>query len=109
MPSKLLKRQKGKLPALEADLNNSILSLLQKFGARIIIHGAHIGEAKEYAETLVEKEELIYVNGYDDPPIIAGAGTIGMEVSRRNFRFCRSLARTVVNAIPLNLSLRLRS
>jgi len=56
------------------------LFLLQKFGARIIIHGAHIGEAKEFAETLVENEKLTYVNGYDDPPIIAGAGTIGIEM-----------------------------
>jgi threonine dehydratase len=52
----------------------------RKFGARIIIHGAHIGEAKEFAETLVEKEQLTYINGYDDPPIIAGAGTIGIEI-----------------------------
>ena len=52
----------------------------QKFDARIIIEGAHIGESKSYAETLVKKEGLTYVNGYDDPPIIAGAGTIGVEV-----------------------------
>jgi threonine dehydratase len=54
--------------------------LLQKFGARIIIEGQHIGQAKEYAEMLVEKEDLHYINGYDDPPILAGAGTIGMEI-----------------------------
>uniref|UniRef100_A0A7S2KQU6 Tryptophan synthase beta chain-like PALP domain-containing protein n=1 Tax=Leptocylindrus danicus TaxID=163516 RepID=A0A7S2KQU6_9STRA len=52
----------------------------KRFGARVIIHGAHIGEAKEYAETLVEKEGLAYVNGYDDPPILAGAGTMGIEI-----------------------------
>lgn len=52
----------------------------QKFGARIIIHGQHIGEAKEFAETLVASDGLDYVNGYDDPPILAGAGTIGMEI-----------------------------
>lgn len=52
----------------------------RKFGARIIIHGQHIGEAKEFAETLVEKENLTYINGYDDPSIIAGAGTIGIEM-----------------------------
>ena len=45
-----------------------------------MIHGAHIGEAKEHAETLVEREGLHYVNGYDDPPILAGAGTIGVEI-----------------------------
>lgn len=52
----------------------------RKFGARIVIEGAHIGEAKEFAETLVGSEGLTYVNGYDDPPIVAGAGTIGVEM-----------------------------
>ena len=46
----------------------------------MIIQGAHIGESKQYAETLCEKEDLRYINGYDDPPIIAGAGTIGIEI-----------------------------
>lgn len=46
----------------------------------MVIHGAHIGESKEFAEGLVAKEGLNYVNGYDDPPILAGAGTIGMEI-----------------------------
>lgn len=52
----------------------------RKFDARIIIEGAHIGESKSFAETLVEAEGLTYVNGYDDPYIIAGAGTIGVEI-----------------------------
>ena len=52
----------------------------RKFGARVIIMGQHIGEAKEFAETLVKKEGISYINGYDDPPILAGAGTIGMEI-----------------------------
>lgn len=51
-----------------------------KLGARVIIEGKHIGEAKAYAETLIESEGQTYVNGYDDPPIIAGAGTIGIEI-----------------------------
>lgn len=52
----------------------------RRFGAEIIISGAHIGEAKEFAETLVADRGLFYVNGYDDPPIIAGAGTMGIEM-----------------------------
>jgi len=52
----------------------------KKFGARIIIEGSHIGESKEFAETLVDSEGLHYINGYDDPPILAGAGTIGTEI-----------------------------
>ena len=52
----------------------------RKFGARVIIEGAHIGEAKAYAETLVESEGLTYINGYDDPEILAGAGTMAIEM-----------------------------
>ena len=52
----------------------------RKFGARIIIEGAHIGESMAFAKTLVESEGITYINGYDDPPIIAGAGTMGMEI-----------------------------
>jgi len=51
-----------------------------RFGARIIIEGVHIREAKTYAETLVELDGLSYVNGYDDPPIMVGARTIGIEM-----------------------------
>jgi len=52
----------------------------RKFGATIIIQGEHIGEAKVFAETLVESEGFFYVNGYDDPSIVAGAGTMGIEM-----------------------------
>lgn len=52
----------------------------RKFGARVIIEGAHIGESMAFAKTLEESEGLTYINGYDDPPIIAGAGTMGMEI-----------------------------
>ena len=48
------------------------------FGANVVIQGAHIGEAKEYAQD--HFGGLSYVNGYDDPPIIAGAGTMGIEL-----------------------------
>jgi threonine dehydratase len=37
-------------------------------------------EGKEYAMELVEREGLRYVNGYDDPAIIAGAGSCGLEM-----------------------------
>lgn len=50
----------------------------RKFGANIILQGGHIGEAKEYAQR--ELADLKYINGYDDPEIIAGAGTMGIEI-----------------------------
>lgn len=50
----------------------------RKFGANVILHGNHIGEAKAFAQA--EFKDLKYINGYDDPEIIAGAGTMGIEI-----------------------------
>lgn len=50
----------------------------RKFGAKVILHGEHIGQAKEFAQK--EYAHLRYINGYDDPEIIAGAGTMGIEI-----------------------------
>ena len=52
----------------------------RKLGANVIIYGAHIGEAKEYAEKMVGDKQLVYINGYDDHDIIAGAGSVGIEI-----------------------------
>ncbi len=49
-------------------------------GATVILHGSHIDEARQHAMTLVESQGLTYINGYDDPAIIAGQGTIGLEI-----------------------------
>lgn len=50
------------------------------YGARVIQSGEHLLESKERAQKLVAEEGLAYVNGYDDPAIITGAGTIGLEM-----------------------------
>ena len=52
----------------------------RRFGADIVLHGEHIGECKEHATALAQERGLSYINGYDDPEIIAGAGTIGLEM-----------------------------
>ena len=50
------------------------------FGAEVLLHGEHIGDAKDHAMTLVDERGLTYLNGYDHPDIIAGAGTLGLEM-----------------------------
>lgn len=42
--------------------------------------GAHIGEARDAAFEYGAKHGMTYINGYDHPQIIAGAGTIGLEI-----------------------------
>jgi threonine dehydratase len=52
----------------------------RRFGARVILHGATFVEARARADEIVASEGLTYINGFDDPPIIAGQGTMGLEI-----------------------------
>ena len=55
----------------------------RRLGARVLLEGAHILESREKAEQIAANEGLVYINGFDDPAIIAGQGTIGLEVARQ--------------------------
>jgi threonine dehydratase len=50
------------------------------FGARVILHGESYDEARAHAKSLAEKDRATYVPGFDDPDIIAGQGTMGLEI-----------------------------
>ena len=50
------------------------------YGARVILHGAHVGEAFEEMERLRDDEGLEFVHPFDDPAVIAGNGSIGLEL-----------------------------
>lgn len=52
----------------------------RRFGANVILSGDNVGEAREHALAIVEKEGLRYIHGYDDDEIIAGQGTMGLEI-----------------------------
>ncbi|MFZ5784579.1 MAG: threonine ammonia-lyase [Pseudomonadota bacterium] len=49
-------------------------------GARIVLHGDTLSEAAEEAHRLAAADKLVFVHPYDDPRIIAGQGTIGLEM-----------------------------
>jgi threonine dehydratase len=50
------------------------------YGARVLLHGDTIADAKVKADELAAGEGLAYVHGFNDPAIIAGAGTVGLEI-----------------------------
>jgi len=52
----------------------------RRLGAKVIVQGSSFAEAKQIADDLVQSEGLTYIHGYDDPGVIAGAGTLGLEV-----------------------------
>ena len=49
-------------------------------GAKVILFGDNIHEAKTEADRRVEAEGLTYVHGFDGPEVIAGQGTLGLEI-----------------------------
>ncbi|MBV9617942.1 MAG: threonine ammonia-lyase [Verrucomicrobia bacterium] len=52
----------------------------QKLGANVVLHGKDFAEAKAHAHQLGAEKGLAYIDGYDDPAIIAGQGTMGIEI-----------------------------
>src|SRR3984893_12288360 len=52
----------------------------QKLGANVVLHGKDFAEAKAHAHELAAGKGLAYIDGYDDPAIIAGQGTMGIEI-----------------------------
>jgi len=56
------------------------VSTCQQLGATVILHGEGFGEAKTRAHEIAAENGLAYIDGYDDPAIIAGQGTMGLEI-----------------------------
>ncbi len=52
----------------------------QAMGARVVLHGADYEEAHEHSLKLAEAERLTYIHPFDDPRVIAGQGTVGLEI-----------------------------
>ena len=52
------------------------------FGAEIVLHGDTLEEARTHARTLAEQRNLIFVHPFDDADIIAGQGTVALEMLR---------------------------
>ena len=50
------------------------------YGARVVLHGAHVGETFAEMERIRDAEGLTFVHPFDDPMVIAGNGTVGLEL-----------------------------
>jgi threonine dehydratase len=55
-------------------------SATRAFGAEVILHGANYDEACEEALRLAREEGLTFLHPFDDPDVINGQGTIGLEL-----------------------------
>ncbi len=53
-------------------------------GSTIVLHGSAYDEACEHADLLARERNLVFIHPYDDVEVIAGQGTIAMEILRQH-------------------------
>jgi threonine dehydratase len=51
-----------------------------EYGAEVVLHGAHVGESLAHLETLREERGLTLVHPYDQPEVLLGNGSCGLEI-----------------------------
>ncbi len=56
---------------------------VRRLGGKVVLHGDAYDEAATFAKQLVEEKGMTYVHPFDDPDVIAGQGTIAMELLRQ--------------------------
>lgn len=56
------------------------IAATKAYGAEVVLHGQIWDEANQKALELVRNEGLVYIAPFDDPQLIAGQGTLGLEV-----------------------------
>jgi len=56
---------------------------VKSYGAKTLLQGDSYDEACEYAYEIAEKENAPFIHPYDDPDVIAGQGTIAVEILRQ--------------------------
>ena len=58
------------------------IDAVKRLGATVILHGESYSDAYKHAIAHVERSGATYIPPFDDPDVIAGQGTIGMEILR---------------------------
>ncbi|MGE5597654.1 MAG: threonine ammonia-lyase [Hyphomicrobiales bacterium] len=52
----------------------------RNYGARVVLHGLSLEEARAEAEAIASREGRVFVPPYDDDAVIEGQGTVGLEI-----------------------------
>jgi len=59
---------------------NTKVQQTRVFGAEVILHGVQFDETLAHTEMLAEQRQRTLVHPFDDPQVIAGQGTVGLEI-----------------------------
>jgi threonine dehydratase len=60
------------------------IEAVKALGAEVVLAGDRYGEAQQHAETLAAETGLVFIHPFDDPVVIAGQGTVGVEMLRQS-------------------------
>ena len=60
------------------------IDAVKNFGGEVVLKGVSYNDAYDHAMELVEKSGLTYIPPFDDPDVIAGQGTVALEIIRQN-------------------------
>ena len=60
------------------------IEAVKALGGEVVLHGDSYSDAATHAAALCEQQQLTFVHPFDDPDVIAGQGTIGMEILRQH-------------------------
>ncbi len=66
--------------APQKDVNPMKLQAMRNLGAEVRLHGKDFDEAREKAEQIAQQEGFRYVHPANEPKLIAGVGTMGLEI-----------------------------
>lgn len=70
------------------------ITATKNYGAEVILHGASFDEAMAHSKDLQQKHGYVHIHAFDDEKIIAGQGTIGLEI-------VRDVSRVSVIVVPI--------
>lgn len=60
--------------------NESKVTAMERLGAEVLFYGTDFDEAREHAESLAAEDGYRYVHSANEPSLIAGVGTAGLEI-----------------------------
>lgn len=60
------------------------VNAVKALGGKVLLHGDTYDEASTYAKALVLEKGYTFVHAFDDPAVIAGQGTVGLEIVRQH-------------------------
>jgi len=60
------------------------INAVRRLGGQVVLHGDNYDAAYAHARSIATKRRLTFIHPYDDPEVIAGQGTVGMEILKQH-------------------------